>query len=395
MLNGLIYGDLRKYLFMYVILCISMMPLIAGGYSMYLLILLFPYVFKNRFNTGSLLVILFSMFYTFSFLIRGAELITSQFVFYLIFPIIIYSCGNLLGTKLYSGKTILMIIVSLVFCLAAPGIYFSMVDVVKSGELIKISREIEFASGHTLSATGYGVMFSLAIAGVAMILVPTISKYDKKIMFFMFCLSLMAIFCTIHILNRTGLALAVIAVLATVFIPPYNRKRILYTLLIGTMILLIFYLYLSDSLLMNDAMHGYLSREENGDFSAMTGGGRFSRWTDAVSQIIERPIGGKGYVTAYKIKYAHNLWLDAGLIGGVVPFILLIVIAFQTLKYTIAIHRKKILDSFESCYLIVLCVVMLAQAMTEPVIQGVYQFFLFMIFFYGYVTALKSRKRFG
>lgn len=380
---------------MYIILCISMMPLIASGYSIYALILLFPYVFKNRFNTGSLLTLLFSMFYTFSFLIRGKVLITSQFVFLLIFPIIIYSCGNLLGTKLYSVKTILMIIVSLVFCLAGPGIYFSILDVVKSGELIKISREIEFASGQTLSATGYGVMFSLAIAGVAMVLVPAISKYDKKIMIFMFGLSLLAIFSTIHILNRTGLALAVIAVIATVFIPPYNSKRILYTLLICTIIVLIFYLYLSDSLLMNDAMQGYLSREEKGDFSAMTGGGRFSRWADAVGQIIEKPIGGEGYIMGNRINYAHNLWLDVGLVGGIIPVILLGVIAFQAFRYTILIHRKRILDSFESCYLIVLCVVMLAQAMTEPVIQGVYQFFLFMIFFYGCVTGLKSRKRFG
>lgn len=390
---NLIYKDLRKYSFIYIILCISMMPLIANGYSMYVLICLFPYVFKNRYNTGSSLIIFFSLFYTISFFIRGEILSTSKIVFYLLFPVIIYSCGNILGAKLRSGKSIIFVIISLVFCLAVPGIYFSIIDVIKSGEIIKISREIEYAKDYTLSATAYGVMFSLAIAGVAMILVPAVCKFDKKVRFFMFSLSLLAIFCTVHILNRTGLALAVIAVISTIFIPPYNSKRLLYTLFVCGTVVIISYVYFSDSPLMNDAIQGYISREGSEDFSTATGGGRFNRWVDALCQIAERPIGGQGYVMGDRINYAHNLWLDAGLRGGTIPFILLIVIAFQIFKYTILIHRKKILDSFESCYLIILCIVMLAQAMTEPVIEGVYQFFLFMIFFYGYVTALKNRKK--
>lgn len=385
------YRDLRDYRIMYITLCIAMMPLIADGYAMYILICLFPYTLKYKFTKDSWLVVLFSICYTLSFFLRGEELPLSKLVFYLIFPIIMYSCGNILGAKLSSSRTIMIVIVSLVFCLAAPGIYFGISDIIGSGELIKINRAIEFADGQTLSATGYGMMFSLSIAGLGMIMIPVTNKFDKKLKYFLIVLSLFAILCTIHIVNRTGLVLGVIAIIATLFVPPYNTKRFLYTLSICLFIILIFYFYLSDTPLMNDAVQSYLSREEYSEYSAATGGGRFNRWGDAFYQILTNPIGGLGYAMVGKINYAHNLWLDAGLRGGIIPFILLLIISFNIIKYTFSVLKKHILDFFESGYIIVLCIVMYAQAMTEPVIEGVYQFFLFMIFFYGCVTKLKDR----
>lgn len=388
-----IYTDLKRYRLIYIILCISMMPLIMYGYSSYLLIILFPLILKNRFNDGSFLVLLFSFFYTISFPLRGEELPLSKIFFYSLFPIIIYSCGNILGRNLHSKQTIITLIVSLVFCLAAPGMYFGISDIIGSGELIKITRDIEYMDGKTLSATAYGMMFSLSIAGIGMIMIPAYDKFDKNLKRFLIILSVLAILCTIHIVNRTGLVLGFMAIITTLFVPPYTKKRLIYTLSIIMLLVLFFYIYLSDTPLMNDAVQGYLSREEDSGYSAATGGGRFNRWGTALTQIFLNPIGSQVFLMGSKISYAHNLWLDAGLRGGIIPFLLLIIIGYNTLRCTFHIIKKKMFNSFENGYLLALCVVLFAQAMTEPVIEGVFQYFLFMMFFYGCVSILNRKTK--
>lgn len=389
-----LFNDLKRYSFTYVILCVSMMPLIGDGYSMYILICLLPIVLKQTFSNSSFLVLFYSLFYTISFVLRGEELATSKMVFYSIFPIIAFSCGQLLGMRLSLSKAIIFVIASLVFCLAAPGIYYGILDVFNSGQLVKISRDVEYAEGSTISATGYGLMFSLAIAGIGLINFPAEDKFDKRIKLFLIALSLLAIFCTIHILNRTGIVLAIIAIFTSVFTPPHNKKRFVYTLAVGIIILIIVFYCLADTPLMDDAVQGYLSREENEANSVSTGGGRYARWGNALIQILMYPLGCLGVLVDGEYTYAHNLWLDAGLRGGIIPFILLIIIGFNIIKSTLFIIKHGRLDYFKKAYLGILCAVMFAQAMTEPVIESVYQFFLFMIFYYGCVTALCKRSKF-
>lgn len=371
-----------------------MMPLVGGGYSMYVLICLFPYIFMHRMNANSLLVLLFSLSYISSYILRGESLPTSKFVFYSVFPIIIYNCGRKLGNHLEFGKSIVIVIVSLVFCLSAPAIYFSILDTIKTGQLINISRAVEYTDGVSLSATAYGMMFSLSIAGIGMALVPAVNQFDKRIKILILIIGLLAIFGTIHIVNRTGLALGFISIITVLSIPPFNHKRFLYILFVCAIGTLLFYCYLDDTPFMNEAVQSYLSREENSTYSAVTGGDRFNRWSDALLQILENPLGGYGFIVGDKIKYAHNLWLDAGLRGGIIPFIVLLIIEIKILKYSMLVIRKRILNTFESAYLWVLCIVMLAQAMTEPVIEGVFQFFLIMIFYFGYMSSLSKRFKY-
>lgn len=377
---------------MYVILCISMMPLIANGYSMYVLVVLFPYIFARKFNSGSFLVLLFSIFYTLSFIIRGEEIEQSKLVFYSLFPLIIYSCGNVLVARLRDTKTVLFVLVSLVACLAIPGIFLSVKDFLNSGELVKLNRAVEYSDGQVLSATVYGMMFSCAIAGIGMIVYPAVSKFDKKLKRFLVVLSILALLGTVHILNRTGLFLGGIAIITVLVIPPYNTKRLTYSLLIFAVLALFVFYYLADTVLMNDAIQGYLLREEESEYSTATGGGRFGRWGDALSQMFANPGGSLGYYMHGGYNYAHNLWLDAGLRGGVIPFVLLLIIGFRILKDTFRIVKKKLFDPFETRYLVALCIVMFAQAMMEPVIEGLFQYFLLIIFFYGCVSSLKRRN---
>lgn len=393
-MQSTISKDLKNFGFMYFILCISMMPLIAYGYSMYALILLFPWIFKCKFSINSLNVILFSFFYVTSFFLRGEELPISKFVFYLLFPIIIYSCGNILGMNLKKGKTIVVVLFSLALCLAIPGIYFSIEDTIQSGNLINVSRAVSYKGEHILSATAYGMMFSLLIAGIGMLFLLVKNEFDKRLKIFIIAGSIFALFSTIHIVNRTGLALGLISIITVLCIQPFTYSRLIYILL-TCIILYILSIYMQDSVFMNDALQGYLSRELDDDYSIGTGGDRFNRWGGAFFQIITNPAGGPGYNMDGRISYAHNLWLDAGLRGGILPFIMIFIIALQIAKYTYLVLKRSNLDFFLKAYITVLCLVMFAQAMVEPVIEGVYQFFLFMIFFYGCLTSLRKRIRYG
>ncbi|MCI5978772.1 MAG: hypothetical protein MRZ32_07595, partial [Bacteroidales bacterium] len=72
------------------VLCLGMIPNVLAGYSMYLLFLLAPLLFKTNYDLRSVVVLLFGFLYTFAIVYRNEEMFMAKYVFLLIYPIIIF-----------------------------------------------------------------------------------------------------------------------------------------------------------------------------------------------------------------------------------------------------------------------------------------------------------------
>lgn len=380
----------KKYRMMLIILCFSMMPLIAEGYSMYALILLFPCILKFRYDANAVLIILFSLSYVISFYIRNEHLLTSQIFFYLLFPIIAYSCGIIIGNKIRDRESIILIVAFLSLCLAGPAIIFILSDTITSGQLINTTRIVEYKDGINVSATNYGLMLSLAMAGLGTIFIPTYEKFDRVLKYIIFSVSLISLFCAIHILNRSAIALCIISMIVSVLAPPINAKKFIIVIFVGIMGFF-FYKYFYESSFMYEALQGYQQREQF--TSSASGGDRFNRWGYAIEQIFMHPEGSMGLYWEGSYRYAHNLWLDAGLRGGIIPFILLIGISIKFFSKLLWIYKKRLFTTYEYGYLLSLTVVMFSQAMVEPVIEGLFQFFVYFILYFGILSSLGKREK--
>lgn len=371
---------------MYIVLCISMIPLALDGYSSYLLILLIPYVFKSKINLCSILVICFSLSYTLSFFFRSEDLPLSNFFFYSLFPLIIFSCGSSIIQNKIADNTLIIIILSLVICLASTSIIPNIANFIQTGEVIAPTRIVNYSEESNLSATAYGLLLSLGIAGIGTAVLQTSNSFETKIKFWLILLGIISLFCCIHLTNRTGVVLGIFALLTGILLNSSNFKGFLLVLVILILLFLIYELFLSGASFYAEIVESYQKREEN--YTWDTGGDRFNRWDDALYQILIRPLGFSEYDDYI---YAHNMWLDAGIRGGLISFGLLIVLTVLYIKYLIEFKKERYLSAFETNYIVILSIIMFSQAMVEPVIEGAYQFFLFFFFMLGILSSFHKR----
>jgi len=384
--------DLKNNIYIYIILCLSMMPLILNGYSMYIIALFCPFALNfSRYTINSIIVLLFSFCYTFAYVLRGEDLTLSQYIFYLFFPIIIFQTAIVFTTRLKDKRSIILLLALMSICLALPTITVNIIDTFSTGKLINIRREVDYDGNLALSATGYGMMLSLAIGSIGLILIQTETKFDKRIKTALIVVSMFAIFCVIHLVNRTGLFLAGISIVAAALYPPYTGRRLLYSTLIIFAFIFIYLYFLADSAFMDDALQSYLDRNRDGG-AINSGSGRFDRWNAAFIQIFTMPLGAENlYINSGK-EYAHNLWLDTGIKGGIIAFSIIIIITVRMMTTLRRAIRSKAFTSFEAIYLLLLMMTLLAQCATEPVLESVFQLFLFLIFYWGCLLSLKNYR---
>lgn len=375
--------DFKSTLLVCLILLTGMLPLWMGGYCMYVLILLLPIVLVKvrNYDPLAILVIFFSLIYTFTKYLNGHWYTPSELIFDLFFPFIMCQSGKYIVNKFRNPKSVVLFIVLMACALALPAIVENITDTVKTGQLINVTRVILDKSGEvTRSATGYGMMLAIMDGCISALLIKTYSKTDYRIKALIVIIALGAIFSTIHLLNRTGLFLAVISFIIVAFLPPHSMKKNLYLIGILSCVIFISFIFFKDSIFLTDAVKLYEARDAaSGSVSSY--GGRSERWYAGFLQLFSQPFGNeKGVLLDGQYTYAHNLWIDAGIKGSLICFILLLVITIVFIKSVIKIYHTKQLSLFERDYMLILSVILLLQMAVEPVIEGLPQFFWFYIF---------------
>ncbi len=389
-----IISDIKHTWFVCLVLLIGMLPLWADGYCMYVLGILLPIlILKVRNYDGMcILIILYSLAYTLSLFNNGNEFSPSTFIFDLFFPFIMYQSGRYIIDRQRNPVSSVLLLVFMAISLALPAIIANIKDTIESGELINISRRILDNVGDTTrNATGYGSMLSIMIGCLGIILVRANNRIDSKIKIILIVFSILAIYSTIHLLNRTGLALALISIITVSVIPPYSLRSNIYLILSLVIILAVGAIFFSDSPFISEAIQLYDERDE-GEGSVASYGGRSERWEAGINQLISEPYGNcNGLYFNGHYTHAHNMWLDAGIFGGLISFVLLVIITIISLRKILILYNSPILSPFENRVIILICIAILAQGAVEPVIQGVPQLFFYYIFFISIIINLYKK----
>ena len=92
--------------------------------------------------------------------------------------------------------------------------------------------------------------------------------------------------------------------------------------------------------------------------------------------------------------YYHNMWLDAGRIGGIFPFLFLLLYSITTFIHVISLFRNKQLSISYRYIIISLYVGILFNCCSEPVLEGIMDSFLVFVFINGIVEGdyIKTKK---
>lgn len=392
--SKLISNDIKSNILIIAILCIGMLPMFMGGYCMYILVLLFPLIFFYKYWDYLFgLLCLFSIIYTFSWLFAGNNLTSSALIFSLIYPPMIYMTGKYLGNRFKSIYSTELLIILLMCCMAAPAILSNIVDTINTGDLINVSRRVAFGKEDAATgATRFGIMLSLFLGCSGIVITKADTPTHKFFKFILFAGAVLSIFSTIHLLNRTGLVLVIISFISILLLPPYSFKKIAYVGIIAGILITIFMVYVENSKFFFDAVDFYSNREIHGhDVSSL--GGRDERMYLAFEQMLSQPWGGaKGLKFGSQYSYAHNLWLDAGLKGGILCVLILGIALIQLIKDSIKIIKTKKYGYFDKIFFSLIAITLITQCMVEPIIDAVPQYFWLFLFFIGIEQTLCSKQ---
>ena len=108
-----------------------------------------------------------------------------------------------------------------------------------------------------------------------------------------------------------------------------------------------------------------------------TGGGRTYRLLNVASHMWDYPLGGM------EIRHAHNLWFDCARVAGILPFVLLIIIALKYAFCLFQVIRNNLVDLILRYTFWILSLAILIVFLSEPVLEGIPMVFEFFCFLYG------------
>lgn len=389
----MVWEDFKKNKYAILILCICFMPLTLMGYSHYLLVLLTPMAFVHlRFSINGLLIFFFSLIYTLAINFRGEILTPSDTIFYCFYPILAFSVGKSISNKFLSLKSNIVLITILICCLAFPAIIYNLIDYFKTGELVNVQRKITYGSmARERSATGYGMMLSLVLGMAGLLFYKTNNSNDHFVKYASLIFSVLALFGTFRLVNRTGIVIAGVSSLIVFGCSRISARRLGYLLLV-LMLLFAVWGINQNSELVKEVTANYEMRND-GEGSTNELGGRTDRWIRAIDQIYREPFGNKGlkFYTGYN--YAHNLWLDVGIRGSIFSLVILLFITICFIKRIYHIWRDRMMPKFDLIVILLLSITFFLQFGTEPIIEGLPQLFWLWLFFWGMMDSIAAKYK--
>lgn len=343
-------------------------------------------------------LIFFSFVYVIAFSTKGLMTSTSDYVAYL-FPPLFYIAGAYIGDKYkYNEDSLVLIVFLILLSYAAVRFALLLYFIFQGEEFLLVHRAIEDASGNdTGGATLYAVTMSVLIVGMSFVFMPAQRGVTWWLRIGGIVLALLATWGMARTVTRTSVLEAALALVVSFFTITIERgsKRRVWGLMIGLfLIIVVAYILLRNSNFF-DVAAAFEAREVDADSSFSSGGGRFVRWSAAVSQILTHPFGtDTGRIGISGMSYAHNMWLDLGLTTGWLPFIVLIVLTIKNGVQSYRVWRdRRDYQYFTRLYVFALFVMFFVGCMVEPVCEGMYSHFLVYLLFCGLVSRLVMKKK--
>lgn len=340
---------------------------------------------------------LFSVSYLIGCHFHGGIGSRTLYVVYL-FPPLFYMAGSYIGsTYKWSESTLVTLLFSLLLMYAIYDLV-QMLYFLFSGEGVIISnRNILDESGDiTHGATGYAMLLSVLICGLAFLFTPRQEGILRWIRIVGLILGALALYGMASIVTRTSIVEAAIVLLFSLImtIIDNNKQRNMIGLVLGLFVFILVVYFLKKTSLLSQYFEAYQMRLENETYGYDNVGGRSMRWWAGLRSLLSNPFGtSTGRIQGFGLNnaYAHNMWLDVGLRSGWFPFIILLVLSIRNVHNSIRLLKDKSYQYFTRLYFFAVFLVFVLSCFVEPVLDGVYNHFLVYLVFCGMVSEMKPK----
>lgn len=355
----------------------------------YATLILVPYSFVNRkiksgIDNMYICICCYSFTYALFTLFNGYYSgALGNVVFQSFYPPLFY----LLGKRLFqvSPNSIYMLFVMVIGLMALP-VVLDVISDIRENQFINMKRQMEDeeGGGNYTSATVLGIYVSLAVSSFGALFSRINDTKEMSYKKIYVVLSFLGLMCVTHLLNRTGLVIALISAMGVVY---YSMKyyKSIRPFLFGGIICFILLFYFVDWDIFSNLMDAYDSRNE-GKSSVGSVGGRTDLWLRGLGNLFLNPLG---FDVSEKMPYWHNFWLDTARTGGTFSLLFLLYVTVRHLRNSF--YLMSFLCSGLLKTLLITCNVgFFLTCMVEPVMEGnmnfVFMFFLFM----GIVSSIRS-----
>jgi len=389
MLNKMLLRIVLNEGLLFVILLIGLSRII-GIWGMYIFLLMLPLLYakkrsSNRIDSTQITILIFSITYTLFIITNNLPYGISDVVYFLIYPLLFYNTGKYFGKK-YSENYLLTILLVLLITQAGYWLILVLLNIA-NGEFVNIHRNFVF-NDKEFAVTLVGVSFALLASGIVLFWVKAENIFQLKVKRIIIAFGILGLICSIYFLNRSIIAIISICIffvlLFRIFKGQYNK---VITIIISIALFGIAFSFTPQG---NTIFNSYKERElsESESSAFMTGGGRIARWKDSIESIIDEPFGGG----KSEWVYAHNLWLDVGKRGGIIPLFFLFLATIITTAQMIRVYLAKRYSYLFKIYLSIIFITFIVTCSIEPIIQGAFNHFLLMLLFWGILSALDKNK---
>ncbi len=342
------------------------------------------------------LLFIFSLFYVIFLAMKGLMTSRSDYLAYF-FPPLFFMAGSYLGSKYKNNEkaTVSILFVLLLSYAAVRFVqmfkFFSFINVV-----VLENRVLEDAAGSNIGgATIFAVAMSMIIVNFSLLFVP----YRKGVLLLIRILGVSAAMLSTWYMaksvTRTSIIEATVMIALSVYMiitSRENKNRGLIFLIGSAIILIGAYTFERNSNVHESIIYSYELRNANNDI--YTAGSRSERWITAAEQLIVSPLGtSDGKIGTSGYAYAHNMWLDVGLMTGWIPFIILLVISIKNMSQSIRLWKDRNTPYWIRLYLFAIFLMFIMSCGVEPVCEGMYSHFLLYLIFCGMVCEMSSHVK--
>jgi len=327
--------------------------------------------FRWKIDKTSGWLLVFSFTFAMMSYIKGTYGGTTELISYIIAPLAFYRFGLFVAERNRSeGIFVTFFIITIL--LLGINIYIQTYLDMRSGYIVSIERRLGTDGNEImLTATLLGSIVSLGFVGLSYFISSKSPFTSLKAWLFLW-LSVASFFTVAHLVNRTGIVVLLLSVAAVVLYRiKGNAGKVVLALLA---VVGVGYFLLSGDTFTNDILDAYTTREDDSEESALSGGGRFYRWIDAIGNLFTHPFGWTA-----KYAYVHNLWFDVARVAGAIPFFALLLATIKGNSYALKLFRIK--GHTFIALIVALNVCFFFTCFVEPIMEGVstYVYLYFML----------------
>lgn len=353
--------------------------------SIYFLILFavsqIPFLIRCNNVAHIIPMLLFSLTYCLFWAVSGTVSSYAVLFAILICPTMFYLFGEFLGAKLNYTKelpvALLILISSMLFV-----VFLTTISNIYRVGFVSVDRQLIFEdqANHS-NATVWGLLVSPALGFLAMPFL--INKRANRILPVSYAiLTILALLTVIHVVNRGGLLIALVAMFISLYVKFHKKNKIVFIL--GSVLITLIVVYLVS--LEGSVIDAYSARMD-----IESDGERFVRWLYGIKCLFTQPLGWNDVSTGH-VYYMHNLWLDVARVSGIIPFFFLMIPTLVSLKGVFTLYKHS--NSGTTIILISLYVTTFLSCFMEPALEAKPVVVFWFIFVWGVISGVLKNNSF-